>query len=128
MRLLELIILSVMLSLFASIFTDLIQQFIHIDRKVKELKTKNDSLVFISESFYKTCRGEGFSSLDEWKEQCSELWKLDNIEWKMQEINGERRLCGKWKVEDDFVEVYSKVLNAQKAGENESKNECNKKE
>ena len=64
-------------------------------KKADLKKHKNDSLSFISESFYHTCEGKGFSSLDEWKKVCSALWQLESIDWNYSSSD-KKLICGIW--------------------------------
>lgn len=80
MRYTDLICFSLILVLFSSITYGLFSQILKSEKKIEELRKQSDSLIFISESFYDLCRGEGFSSFDEWKRVCGELWELESIE------------------------------------------------
>lgn len=58
-----------------------IQNCIKTKNKLEEEKWKNESFQFISESFRKTCCGEGFPSLNEWQKNCKTMWNLEYIGW-----------------------------------------------
>lgn len=67
-----------------SLLSATILDFINVN-KVRllalEFNQKADAEYFISESFRKTCRGEGFDSLNEWQIVCKALWQLEYIGW-----------------------------------------------
>lgn len=52
-----------------------------IKKSSEEYKKKTAAEYFISESFKKTCRGEGFESLSKWQSVCRALWNLEYIGW-----------------------------------------------
>ena len=109
MRFSDVIILSLILGIFSSLFAGEISALRKMDFRIEELREKNDSLSFISESFYKTCEGRGFSSLEEWKTACKKLWQLETIEWEcvMQgDVHEELLLCGTWQGCDGVKKVY----------------------
>ena len=108
MRFTELVCLSVILTVLASSLSGLFIQFFKMDRQVELLRKKSDSLIFISQSFYNTCRGKGFSSLDEWKQDCSLLWNLESIEWEYVGGVNSGLYRGKWKGPYGNGEVYCK--------------------
>ena len=106
MRLIEVFSVAVILVLFSSVLSGFMCEFLKIDKKADELRKKTDSLIFVSESFYNTCHGKGYASLEEWKESCRELWELEDIEWEVVENNKTCVYCGKWKISNETVEVY----------------------
>ena len=67
MRFTDVIVLFVILGVFSPVFASEITALRKMDCRIEQLREENDSLSFISESFYKTCEGRGFSSLEEWK-------------------------------------------------------------
>ena len=109
MRLVDLICLSVIIALFSSAFSGFYSQMSRIDKKVAELRKRTDSMLFISKSFYNSCEGKGFASLDEWKKVCAEIWKLESIDWET--IGGTKSglYRGKWKGPYGSGEVYGKT-------------------
>lgn len=116
MRLSDVIVLSVILSIFSTVYAGEISVLKKMDNRIEELREKTDSLSFISESFYKTCEGRGFSSLEEWKTVCQRLWQLESIEWKYVmpvDIRGDgnvsQLLCGSWRGCDGVKEIYCRI-------------------
>ena len=116
MRLSDVIVLSVILSIFSTVYAGEISVLRKMDCRIEELREKNDSLCFISESFYKTCEGRGFSSLEEWKTVCQRLWQLESIEWKYvrpfdirSDGNGLNLMCGTWRGCDGVKEIYCRI-------------------
>lgn len=72
---------------------------------------------FISESFRKTCYGNGFENLNEWQMTCRALWNLEYIGWADAEefmevdysLSGKKLMYGKWLRKDAVsldCEVY----------------------
>lgn len=127
MRFVELICFSVVLAVFSSGMSGLLYQIRMLDKRAGELKKRTDILLFVSESFYNTCQGKGFSSLEEWKSGCGVLLKLDEIDWEVSEKYAGGLYCGKWKSPYGNGEVYFTKDAAQeglrKAGKsNERKN------
>ena len=104
MRYVQLIILSVILTLFSSMFSSTFFQIIKIDRKLELVRKETDSLIFISESFCNSCSGVGFDSLEEWKRVCSDMFQLETIEW----FCCDNLYCGKWSGPYGSGEVYAK--------------------
>lgn len=126
------ICLSVIVTLFSSAFTKVYRQLLRMDIQMEEMKKKSDSLIFISESFFNTCQGKGFSSFEEWKSGCGSLWQLESIEWecvgtknlKSEEVKSEEvkskiceseenekkslLYCGRWKGPYGSGEVYGR--------------------
>lgn len=116
MRLSDVIVLSVILSIFSTVYAGEISVLKKMDNRIEELREKTDSLSFISESFYKTCEGRGFSSLEEWKTVCQRLWQLESIEWKYVmpvdircDGNVSQLLRGSWCGCDGVKEIYCRI-------------------
>lgn len=107
MRFVELICLSVIITLFSSAFTKLYSQLLRLDDRLVEIRKKSESLIFISESFCNTCQGKGFSSFDSWKAGCGSLWQLESIEWECLEEEG-ALYCGRWSGPYGSGEVYGR--------------------
>ena len=69
---------------------------------------------FISESFRKTCNGNGFESLNEWQITCRAMWKLDYIGWAdardfmevSYAVSEKNLMYGKWNGSVADGEVY----------------------
>lgn len=57
---------------------------------------------FISRSFSNTCEGKGFKNLEEWEKVCKAMWKLDSINFYMEE----KGTYGRWVKESEKYEVY----------------------
>ena len=121
MRFADLIVLSLILGLFSTVFAEEISSLRKMDLRIEQLQTENDCLTFISESFYSTCQGRGFASLEEWKKVCGSLWKLESIDWKL--VPGkawpdEKLICGSWIRNGSEKKVYYRI---NKADSNETK-------
>lgn len=71
------------------------------------MKKKTDSLVFISKSFRNSCGRKGFSSLDEWKSVCAQMWNLETIEWTYIGKEDDGFFYGSWKGPFGSGEVYA---------------------
>ena len=112
MRYTDLICFSLILVLFSSIIYGLFSQILRSEKKIEELRKQSDSLVFISESFYNLCRGEGFSSFDEWKRVCGELWELENIEFGFSE-----EVENPFALEFESYDVYGEKVESLNASE-----------
>jgi len=108
MRITDLICLSVILAVFSSVFTGVYSQLLKMDKQIEEVRKKSDSMTFISQSFYSSCKGKGFSSLDEWKTVCAEMWALESIDWEC--VGGEKSglYKGVWNGPYGSGEVYGK--------------------
>lgn len=85
MRFSEMLGLSVFMVLFFTMISGAYKNISELDKRLLELKQKTDSLIFISESFSDVCRGEGFSSFEEWEAACKSLWRLEVIGWQKKE-------------------------------------------
>ena len=112
MKLVDVIVVSVIIVLFSTVFAEEISTLRELDLLIEQLQTENDSLSFISESFYSTCEGRGFSSLTEWKKVCKSLWQLESIEWKIVPAEGgpdEKLICGFWLWAGGEKTVYYKI-------------------
>ena len=107
MKYTQLICFSILLALFSSVFSSSYSQLFKMEKKLDETRRKCDSLIFISESFSATCKGKGFSSLNEWEKVCRSLWKLESIDWKF--CNGpDSGLCfGRWSGPYGSGQVYA---------------------
>ena len=105
MRLTNVIILMIIIGLFSSVFSEEYYALKNLDCRIEELRKKNDSLYFISESFYRTCEGRGFSSLEEWKRVCKGLWQLETIEWKNAAPDG-KLIYGIWRGSVSEGQIY----------------------
>lgn len=85
-----------------------------LNEKANQYRRKTDAQKFISESFRKTCKGEGFKSLNEWQITCRSMWKLDYIGWcdasdfiEVSYAYSEKKLMyGKWNGNWTEGEVY----------------------
>ena len=113
MRFTDVIIFLVTLGVFSPVFAGEISALRKMDCRIEELREENDSLSFISESFYKTCEGRGFSSLEEWETVCKKLWQLESIEWEYvrsldtrNEENDTQLLCGTWYRCEGVKKIY----------------------
>ena len=109
MRFTDVIVLFVILGVFSPVFAGEITALRKMDCRIEQLREENDSLSFISESFYKTCEGRGFSSLEEWKKVCKRLWQLESIDWEYVSYGmaDERQLiCGTWSGCDGVKKIY----------------------
>ncbi len=85
MRFSEMIGLSVFMVLFFSMISGACKNISELDKRLHELKEKTDSLIFISESFSAACKGEAFSSFEEWEATCKSVWSLEEISWQKKE-------------------------------------------
>lgn len=110
MRYIELVCLSLIFAIFSALFRSQLFQLSGIDSSLSKMKKKTDSLTFISTSFRNTCQGKGFSSLDEWKSVCADMWNLETIEWTYvgnSENAEDGFFCGKWEGPSGSGEVYA---------------------
>ena len=107
------ICLALLLSIFSSIVSMSIFQFRKMDCQLEQARDKALSTRFISESFCNTCRGRGFSSMEDWALCCQALWQLDQIKWGECETenlrSGERLMRGEWSGACGSGEVYCRM-------------------
>ena len=101
MRLFDVIVLSLIFCIFSALLTDSISSLRKMDCRIEQLRSENDSLKFISETFCMTCEGRGFASFEDWKAACGALWNLETIEWKLVQTNSHdekngKLMCGLW--------------------------------
>ncbi len=82
MRFLEVILISVMLCLFSSLFAESLSQIRKMDSVIEEYYLKTASLDFISQSFCNVCSGKGFKDFYDWEKVCAAMWNLETIEWE----------------------------------------------
>ena len=108
MRYTELICLSVILGISASLFSGFISQISRMDRELEELRKETSSMVFISEYFTAACQKNDCRELEEWKKLCGALWKLESIEWESFGEGENQIFCGSWKGETGSCQVYAK--------------------
>lgn len=112
MKLTDVIVLAVIISLFSTVFVTEITELKKMDLLLEQLQMKNSSLRFISESFYSTCEGKGFSSLNEWEKTCKSLWQLEEIKWELLLENGSSDkylICASWLDSSGEKKVYYRV-------------------
>lgn len=70
---------------------------------------------FIAESFKNTCRGKGFSSLEEWQLCCRQMFKLEYIAWcdskefMTDDCEDGPLFYGKWITSDNTSEAGGEV-------------------
>ena len=99
MKLIDLLLAIILLSLSAVMLSGSVKELHKLELAISERSAKSASIHFISESFRKTCRGEGFSTLEDWERTCKALWKLEEIDFETCQENGagkENLLKGKW--------------------------------
>ena len=108
MRFVELICFSLILAVFSSLCSSFIFQLGRLDHQLEKIKAERDSLVFISQSFSNAGKGKGFASLDEWKQVCSAMWKLEKIEWSNCGEGEGGLIHGSWSGPYGSGEVYAK--------------------
>ena len=108
MRFVELICFSVILALFSSLCSGFIFQIRRLDHQLEKIQLETDSLVFISQSFCNACKGKGFSSLDEWKLACRDMWQLEKIEWTSCGQKESGLIHASWSGPYGSGEVYAK--------------------
>ena len=109
MKLVDVIVLSVILCLFSTVFAEEISGLRKMDLMIEQLQTETDSLIFISESFYSTCEGRGFSSFTEWEKVCKSLWQLESIDWEYVSYgmaDEGQLICGRWSGSDGVKKIY----------------------
>ncbi len=111
MRLTDVPLLIVIIGLFCPLYSNQIKIINQLDGKIHERVEERDSVRFIFESFRNACRGKGFSDLDEWREICRIMWKLDLIEWESIEDSGCRLFHGRWSGACGKGEVYYRKNN-----------------
>ena len=81
-------------ALAASVTGTSVGQLQKMDLAIEKARNSYYSLQFISESFRKTCKGEGFNSFEEWEQTCSALWQLSEISYET-DSDG-LLICGSW--------------------------------
>ncbi len=97
MRLVEVILLAVFLSLFCGIFCDCITSIRKLDVEINLARKKKDCVCFISKSFRNTCKGIGFETFEEWEKTCRSMWLLEEIGYGVEESGKDKNLMfGKW--------------------------------
>ena len=77
---------SLMMALIINFFfsSSICQSIFQIKRlceKRNEIRTYVLCRRFVAGSLINTCKGYGFTNLEEWKEVCKSLWKLDFIDF-----------------------------------------------
>lgn len=83
-----------------------------------EVKNTCEAEKFITESFKKTCKGEGFNSLNEWQVTCRAMFSLDYIGWSNAddfmevdyEFSKNKLFYGKWIGSGWDGEVYCRGI------------------
>ena len=108
MKLVHIICFATLLALASSLFSSMLFELKELDKRIEKLCKKTDSLVFISTSFCNCCQGKGFEDLDEWKQVCSSMWDLTDIEWTYSEKDDNGLFYGSWKGPYGSGEVYAK--------------------
>ena len=106
MRLTDLPVLILIIGLFCPLYSNQIRVISQLDAKIHRCVERRDSARFIPESFRNVCAGKGFSDLDEWKENCRAMWKLDFIEWECKKEAGIVLYHGRWSGACGKGEVY----------------------
>lgn len=91
------------------------EELFRLSRKKEKVSDELRMVSFISESFSKTCSGNGFESLNQWQMVCREMFNLDYIGWgkaeSFSEINENAESIlyyGKWISFSGEGEVYSR--------------------
>lgn len=108
MKYIEMLCFSVLLALFSSVFASLIFQFFRMDKELVEIRKKSEAMIFITESFYNSCKGEGFSSFEEWKQVCTSLWNLESIDYESVGGPGSGLYRARWDGPYGSGEIYAK--------------------
>lgn len=112
MKLIDLLLVALLLSLSAVMLSGSVKELHRLELAISETGAKAASIHFISESFRKTCRGEGFANLEEWGRSCRALWGLEEIEFETVEENiagREKLLKGNWTGPYGSGEVYCRI-------------------
>ena len=112
MKLIDLLLAAMLLSLSASMLSGSVKELHKLELAISETGEKAASIHFISESFRKTCRGEGFANLEEWSRSCRGLWELEEIEFETVEENEagrEKLLRGSWAGPHGSGEVFCRI-------------------
>lgn len=81
MKLIHVVCMIIVMSIFASSFYSGISNVRKLSKEINEMQMQVDSLLFISESFRNMCEGKGFSSFVEWQKCCKQMWQLEYIAW-----------------------------------------------
>lgn len=117
MGLSDLIVTSALSVFLASgIFSEL-KGFVKINSRANEVQQKTECLKFVSESFRNACKGLGYQSLDEWKQECGKMWNLDYIGY---EIRNSRDTDGKTVFYGIWTGPYGKGEVYQRKADNET--------
>lgn len=116
MKFSDVIVSLVFLSMFFCEFNYGYVSYKKLLEKKESIQSEVESCKFISESFRKTCEGNGFESLKEWQKVCKSLWKLDYIgfadadSFMIVENNSQKKLIyGRWIGPFGHGEVYCRV-------------------
>lgn len=81
MRLHSVLLVFVFVSIIALSLHDYAWTSVNLDKKARLLQKAYTQKRFMAESFRNTCRGKGFSSLEEWQNCCSSMFHLEYISW-----------------------------------------------
>ena len=85
-----------------------------LDQRYFSLSKNKTSKEFVTKSFINTCKGKGFSDLNEWQLVCRELFNIEYIAWanandfmdvSMANTN-EDLFYGAWTLNGEINEVY----------------------
>ena len=119
MKLIEMVMITVAVSLLFSVLGNVVFQLRTLDEAIRKARSSYYSTVFISESFRMTCAGKGFATVEEWGQTCGALWQLEGIGCETVEQTGEaaggtesresQLLCGSWSGPWGSGTVYCRI-------------------
>lgn len=105
MKFIELSLLVVFMGMFGKAYGSTFLRTMESAERKMDLQRRADSYEFISESFRASCDGYGFSSLDEWKDTVTVMWKIDELE--IEKKDGVYHMS--WKCPDSEGEIFHGV-------------------
>jgi hypothetical protein len=112
MKLIDLLLAALLLSLSVAMLSGSVRELHNLELAISETGKKATSIDFISESFRKTCRGEGFANLEEWSRTSKGLWELEEISFEIFEENKaskEKLMKGIWTGPHGSGEVFCRI-------------------
>lgn len=82
MKLHTAVLVITFLGLFSICMNSCFLSVSRLEKKRKEVFAAYNSKRFIVQSFRNTCKGRGFKNLEQWKQSCKVMFRLQEIEWQ----------------------------------------------